>query len=94
AEKKQVLKAANKPAGESAAKPKKLSYKDQRELGALPQRLEQLEKGVDQLQEAMSDPGFYQQTPDEMALANEQLQSLELELAEAYKRWEELEALL
>ncbi|MES9902087.1 MAG: hypothetical protein ABW168_05315 [Sedimenticola sp.] len=34
------------------------------------------------------------QTPDEMALANEQLQSLELELAEAYKRWEEMEALL
>ncbi|MES9903523.1 MAG: ABC transporter ATP-binding protein, partial [Sedimenticola sp.] len=94
AEKKQVLKAANKPAGESAAKPKKLSYKDQRELDALPQRLEQLEKGVDQLQAAMADPAFYQKTPDKMALANDQLQSLESELAMAYERWEELEALL
>ncbi|MES9899120.1 MAG: ATP-binding cassette domain-containing protein [Sedimenticola sp.] len=94
AEKKSTPKAANKPVGEAAAKPKKLSYKDQRELDALPKRLEKLEEGVDQLQTTISDPTFYQQSAEEMAKANEQLQSLEAELAAAYERWEALEALL
>ncbi len=94
AEKKAAPKVAKKPVGEAAVKAKKLSYKDQRELDALPKRLEELEEGVDQLQTTMSDPTFYQQSAEEMAKANEQLQSLETELATAYERWEALEALL
>ncbi|MEJ1404501.1 MAG: ATP-binding cassette domain-containing protein [Candidatus Sedimenticola sp. (ex Thyasira tokunagai)] len=94
AEKKAGPKVANKPVGEAAVKAKKLSYKDQRELDALPKRLEELEANIDQLQAAMSDPTFYQQSAEEMAKANEQLQSLEMELAGAYERWEALEALL
>ncbi|MEJ1436220.1 MAG: ATP-binding cassette domain-containing protein [Candidatus Sedimenticola sp. (ex Thyasira tokunagai)] len=94
AEKKAAPKVANKPVGEAAVKAKKLSYKDQRELDALPKRLEELEANIDQLQAAMSDPTFYQQSAEEMAKANEQLQSLEMELAGAYERWEALEALL
>ncbi|MES9857036.1 MAG: ATP-binding cassette domain-containing protein [Sedimenticola sp.] len=78
----------------AAAKPKKLSYKDQRELDALPKRLEALEEGIKRLQAVMSDPTFYQKSSEEMAKANEQLKSQEDELAAVYARWEALEALL
>ncbi|GAL31298.1 ABC transporter ATP-binding protein uup [Vibrio variabilis] len=40
------------------SKPKKLSYKLQRELEALPALLEQLEQEIEQLQETVNDPAF------------------------------------
>ena len=42
----------------------------------------------------MADPAFYRQDPAEIVEANARLQSLENDLAEAYGRWETLEALL
>ena len=41
----------------------------------------------------MADPAFYRQDPSEIVKANARLQSLEKELAEAYRRWEVLETL-
>ncbi|WP_133154691.1 ATP-binding cassette domain-containing protein, partial [Vibrio splendidus] len=40
-------------------KPKKLSYKLQRELEALPMRLEELETQIETLQEEVNDPSFF-----------------------------------
>jgi ATP-binding cassette subfamily F protein uup len=72
---------------------KKLSYQDSRELEALPQKIEKLEKERDQLHARMGAPAFYQQ--DKAAISKAQARVIELDaaLAAAYARWEELEAL-
>jgi len=75
------------------AKKAKLSYKDQRELDALPQRIEELEGEVESLHGQMADPAFYQQEGEVIAATKEKLESVEQALAEAYERWETLEEL-
>jgi len=69
----------------------KLSYKEQRELDTLPQRIEELEAEVETLHGTMADPAFYQQEGEAMAKTRERLEVVEKELAEAYIRWEQLE---
>lgn len=95
---------AAKPAEKTAAaaapaerrdKPKvrpKMSYKEQRELETLPQRIEALEAEQQALHQAMSAPDFYQQDKTAVAAAQERLAALEDELSAAYERWEMLEA--
>jgi ATP-binding cassette subfamily F protein uup len=73
-------------------KPGKLSYKDQRELDALPALIEGLEDEQSQLQEAVSDAAFYQQPADEISTILARLESIASELVEGYARWEDLEA--
>ncbi len=75
-----------------AARPKKLSYKDQRELDQLPARIESLEAELDEVQGALGDPDLYRNAPDRVAELNARLLKLETALADAYKRWEMLEA--
>jgi ATP-binding cassette subfamily F protein uup len=73
-------------------KPTKLSYKDQRELDALPKRIEDLDAELASAHAAVADPEFYQQDGATIAEANKRLQQLEQELEHAYARWEELES--
>jgi ATP-binding cassette subfamily F protein uup len=80
-----------KPAAAPKPKPAKLSYKDQRELEALPARIEALESEQDGLHAAMADPAFYQQDKAAIAAAKQRAEVLERELSEAYQRWEALE---
>jgi ATP-binding cassette subfamily F protein uup len=70
-----------------------LSFKEQRELEALPQRIEALEAEQKNLYQAMSDPLFYQQAGDEIVKARARLEALEKEIETASLRWEELESL-
>jgi len=77
---------------EKAQKPGKLSYKDQRELDALPAIIEGLEDEQSRLQEAVSDAAFYQQPADEISTTLARLESIASELVAGYARWEELEA--
>ncbi|MGE5443771.1 MAG: ATP-binding cassette domain-containing protein [Ignavibacteriales bacterium] len=72
---------------------RKLSYKEQHELENLPERIEVLEAEQQRLYEAMSEPTFYQKGGSNIVEAKARLESLERELAEAYKRWEILEEL-
>lgn len=72
---------------------KKLSYKDQRELDALPKKIEEFEAKVEDLQQQMADPNLYQQAVDKVNDLKAAFEIAEAELAEAYQRWEELEAL-
>ncbi|MDB4512017.1 ATP-binding cassette domain-containing protein [Arenicella sp.] len=76
----------------SSIKSEKLSYKLQRELDLLPEKIAQLEAQVNQLQEQMADPDFYQQDQDTVAAAGADLIKFQQELDYAYVRWEELEA--
>lgn len=69
----------------------KLSYKDQRELDRLPGEIESLEEEVQSLHAAMTDPGFFEQSPDAIRVTQERLKELEERHSEAMKRWEDLE---
>ncbi len=71
----------------------KLGYKDQRELEALPARIEDLEAAVAGIHGRMADPAFYQGSGTEISVTRDRLGALEAELAAAYARWEALEAL-
>lgn len=70
---------------------KKLSYKEQRELAELPQKIEQLELQQKMLQEKTMQTDFYQQSPEKIAEAMEQLNQLTQQLEQSYQRWEMLE---
>ncbi|MDX2457343.1 MAG: ATP-binding cassette domain-containing protein, partial [Gammaproteobacteria bacterium] len=87
---KQLAKAATKMA--PASKPGKLSYKDQRELDGLPQQIEALHAEQTQLQEAMGEPGFYQQDKGEMAATLARLEAVGEQIDACYSRWEALES--
>ncbi|MFC1749444.1 ATP-binding cassette domain-containing protein [Pseudomonadota bacterium] len=72
-------------------KQKKLSYNDQRELDALPAKIETLEQSVASFQEKLADPGLYQKSSDAVDELNQQYETAEAELAQAYERWDVLE---
>jgi ATP-binding cassette subfamily F protein uup len=69
----------------------KLSYKDQRELDALPQRIEELEAELDGLQSRLGDPDLYRTQGEQLAQLQQEAARLESELEQAYERWESLE---
>ncbi len=81
----------SKPAAKKASK--KLSYKLQRELEALPEKLEQLEARVDELQGIVNEASFFTQSVDVTQPILDDLTQTEAELEAAFERWEELEAL-
>jgi ATP-binding cassette subfamily F protein uup len=70
---------------------RRLTYKEQRELDALPQRIETLEASLGELHQLTADPAFYRKPAAEIIQTKSRLESLETEVAEAYRRWEELE---
>jgi ATP-binding cassette subfamily F protein uup len=74
------------------ATPAKLSFKEERELAALPGRIESLEAEQGQLQTRLADPGLYQQGGDAVTATQARLAQVEAELAAVYDRWEALEA--
>ncbi|MHB8837057.1 MAG: ATP-binding cassette domain-containing protein [Candidatus Methylomirabilia bacterium] len=86
-----AARSAPQPAGKPA-KPKKLSYKEVRELEALPERISELEMEKETLHLTLADPNYYRTAKDAVAKLTARLSQIELELAAAYSRWEELEA--
>lgn len=77
-----------------AAKPRKLSFNDQRELDALPAKIAALEAEQAELQARMNDVEFYKQGRDDVAASLARVAALGGELEWCYARWETLEALL
>ncbi|MFC3607051.1 ATP-binding cassette domain-containing protein [Stutzerimonas tarimensis] len=74
-----------------AAPRKKLSYKVQRELEALPGRIDETESAIAALQQEMSDPEFFQRPAEQSQAAIDRLESLQKELDVLLERWAELE---
>jgi ATP-binding cassette subfamily F protein uup len=74
-------------------KPRKLSFKEQKELETLPHRIEELDAEQRRIIAAMADPAFYRESGNKVADMKARLDVVELELAEVYRRWNELEAL-
>lgn len=75
----------------AAASKKKLSYKLQRELEAIPGQIEVLEGQVASLQEQIGSPSFYQQPAEKTAEVLAKLQAVQHELEQLVERWAELE---
>ena len=69
----------------------KLSYKAQRELDALPGRIDELEQRQQALEHTMSEPEFYQQDHSRIKDVSDQLEAVQAELEAAFERWAELE---
>jgi len=78
----------------SAPRPKarRLSYKDQRELAALPGKIHALEAEQLELQTAIADPALFKSDAARATAALQRLQALTVELENAYSRWDELES--
>jgi len=74
------------------SQPKNLSFKELRELESLPERIETLEEEQEQIYRLLADPSLYQHSGSEVPGIKARLETLKMEIAEAYQRWEELES--
>ncbi len=91
---------ADKPAAKPAqskpaqSKPAKsgLSYKENKELEAIPGRIEALEAEQAALAAQLADPTIYRDRPDAVKALNARAGAIEEELLELLARWEALEA--
>ena len=85
--------AATPPRGTTAAPPppRKLSYKEQRELEALPERIDALERELAELRTALGDGTLYRTDPARAQARAARLPLAEAELEAAVDRWAALE---
>ena len=84
------------PRGRSAGEPPvrtrtRLSYKEERELAALPQEIESLERDQAELIARMSEPDYHRLGGERLRDDRKQLASFEELLLEKFARWEALE---
>ena len=84
---------------QTAGKPRKLTFKEQRELenlraemAALPARIEELEKGIAAATESLANPELYKKAPKLLTATRNELSDLQSELEQAFARWEAAEA--
>ena len=75
----------------SAASKSKRSFNNERELSALPKKIDLLEQRITEISTQMSDASFYRSDRAEIKKTEDLLKSAQLELEVLYKRWEELE---
>ena len=73
--------------------PRKIRYKEKQELAALPQEIEELERSIQTIHDAMTEPDFFKQDGAVITERQQELKHLEQRLGTAYARWEELEQL-
>ncbi|NTV09466.1 MAG: ATP-binding cassette domain-containing protein [Zoogloea sp.] len=85
-------KAEQRPAAKPESRAARLSWKEQRELEALPDRISAMEAEQSALQARLGDPAVYRDAPDEVPRLNARLKELEGEMEAAMLRWEELES--
>ena len=71
---------------------KRLSFHEQRELVALPERIEGLEAEAGQLTETVAGPTFYREPVDTIKTTLARQVRVQAELEQSYARWEDLEA--
>ena len=69
----------------------RLGFKQQKELDALPDTIEWLEREQHDLFQGMGDPGFYKKDRADIVAANDRLEAVKKLLEDAYARWEKLE---
>ncbi|MBV8306579.1 MAG: ABC transporter ATP-binding protein, partial [Gammaproteobacteria bacterium] len=82
---------ARSPPNASARTRIRLSYNEQRELAALPEEIETLEREQSQLNERMSTPDYHRLGAEQMRGDRRRLEELEALLLQKFSRWEWLE---
>ncbi len=83
--------ATEQPAKKAPEKKRKLSYKDQRELDALPGLIDSLETKQTELETEMSAADFYQREHTDVQSVLDEVARIQEELEQALERWAELE---
>ncbi|HED16973.1 MAG TPA: ATP-binding cassette domain-containing protein [Gammaproteobacteria bacterium] len=81
----------SKAATESVKKSVKLSYKDQRELDSLPNKIETLESEQQSLNDQINGPYFYKQDQKKIDETLSTLSRVTRNLEDAYSRWDALD---
>jgi ATP-binding cassette subfamily F protein uup len=84
--------AAAPPPAPAGPKAKRLSYKEQREMDALPERIAALEAEQETLNARVTSPGFYSESKDSIHTTLARVETLQAELLDAYARWDELDS--
>jgi ATP-binding cassette subfamily F protein uup len=74
-----------------APQQKKLTYREQRELEALPARIDALEEEQRALAERIADPAFYKEAADAIHAALARAEGIQHEISAAYARWHDLD---
>ena len=69
-----------------------MSYNEQRELEALPARIEALEAEERRVNAAVAGPDFYKEPPDHITRTVARVESVHVELVNALARWDELDS--
>jgi ATP-binding cassette subfamily F protein uup len=82
-----------RPVAAAKPKPRKLGFKQARELEQAPAQIESLEAEQRELVARLSEPDFYKQSAAEQARVHERMAALTGELEATYARWSELEQL-
>ncbi len=75
---------------QQARRRNKLSYKEQRELDALPARIDALEAEQKSITEALADPALYARQPQRATELHARYAQIDDELLAALERWEAL----
>jgi ATP-binding cassette subfamily F protein uup len=79
------------PAREAAERPRKLSFREQRDLQELPGRIEALEAEQAALTAEMNGPEYYRKDAQALRADQVRLQAIETQLMEWLEQWETLE---
>jgi len=87
----QKIAPAAKPIAKKAASSSTIRKPDQKELLALPGKIEKLELKIAAIHEQFSEPGFYQQESEVIRPLQQKQELLQSELDTLYQRWEALE---
>jgi ATP-binding cassette subfamily F protein uup len=84
-------KEAPKPAKKDI--PRKLTFKERKELTELTSKIEGLEEEQERIFALLADPGFYRKAPEEIARTKARAEELKIGILVAYDRWQYLENL-
>jgi len=71
--------------------PGRLAFGEERELSALPMRIETLEARVEEIRRRFADPALYRDAAQDAKALQAELAQVERDLSDAYARWEVLE---
>lgn len=76
-----------------AGKPRKLKWKEERELEGMEEAILEVESRVGEIETKLNDPAFYIDHSEEAVELSRELEEKKAEVQSLYDRWEELEAI-
>jgi ATP-binding cassette subfamily F protein uup len=82
------------PATPRATKPRKLTFKEQRELAGMETAILAAETRAAELEQTLNDPSFYVTRAKEAPAVSAELEATQSEVARLYARWAELDQLI